>query len=77
MAFSLLSAQMNAQVACKAKKVIPVYSFNQCNNAPWVLYFEDNFNGNALDTSKWDIVSGVPRDPYFNVQKSWCLYENV
>jgi beta-glucanase (GH16 family) len=26
-----------------------------CNNNPWVLTFEDNFDGNSLDLSKWQI----------------------
>ncbi|MEI6577343.1 MAG: family 16 glycosylhydrolase [Bacteroidota bacterium] len=27
----------------------------QCNNMPYVLVFEDNFDGNSLDLSKWQI----------------------
>ncbi|MBA3900913.1 MAG: hypothetical protein H0X62_12015 [Bacteroidetes bacterium] len=74
---TLFSAQINAQVLCRSKKVIPVVSFNQCNDTPWELYFEDNFNGNALDTSKWEIITGVPRDPEFKVAKSWSQRENI
>lgn len=35
---------------------------NYCNNIPWVLVFEDDFDGNDLDRSKWLPITGVPRD---------------
>ncbi len=40
---------------CKANKVVPVISFDQCDYNPWVLVFEDNFDGNQLDSSKWEL----------------------
>ncbi len=57
--------------------VVPVVSFNQCDNNPWVLVFQDEFDGNSLDNSKWHAQTGVPRDPYFGSQKAWHKPENV
>lgn len=42
-----------SQQFCELKKVMFYHSFNQCNNNDWVLVFEDEFNGNALDLSTW------------------------
>ena len=48
-----------------------------CDESPWELVFEDNFDGNALDLSKWEPYIGVPRDLYFKGQKAWHKAENV
>ena len=32
--------------------VVPVADI-PCNNDPWILVFEDNFDGDSLDLSKW------------------------
>ena len=48
-----------------------------CDESPWELVFEDNFDGNALDLSKWDPYIGVPRDLSFKWQKAWHKAENV
>lgn len=48
-----------------------------CREEPWVLIFEDNFDGNALNIQDWDIVTGVPRDFYFKKQKAWHQKENI
>lgn len=48
-----------------------------CREEPWVLIFEDNFDGNSLNTNDWDICVGVPRDPYFESQKAWHQKENI
>lgn len=35
-----------------------IYIFSEppeCNNSPWILKFEDNFEGNSLDLSKWEL----------------------
>lgn len=44
-----------SQTICKSKIVVPIVSFDQCNTAPWVLVFEDNFDDNNLDLSIWEI----------------------
>jgi beta-glucanase (GH16 family) len=53
------------------------HSSNLCDNNPWVLVFEDNFNGNTLDLSKWNPKIGVTRDFDFIRQKAWHLPENL
>lgn len=43
-----------------------------CNNNPWYLVFEDNFNGSSLDMSKWTVpYQGVIRDFNHNAEKQW------
>lgn len=48
-----------------------------CREEPWVLIFEDEFDGDTLNTNDWDIYVGVPRDPYFEEQKAWHQKENI
>lgn len=52
-------------------------TIQMCREEPWVLIFEDEFDGNSLDTNDWDIYVGVPRDPYFEDQKAWHQKENI
>jgi beta-glucanase (GH16 family) len=78
--FSLLvifSLQLKSQVICEGLNVSYTTTFNQCDNNPWALAFEDNFDGTCLDMSKWDIVTGIARDPYFESQKAWHRAENI
>lgn len=43
-----------------------------CNNNPWYLVFEDNFNGTSLDLTKWKIpYQGVLRDFNHKDEKQW------
>lgn len=42
------------QDCCKAGSFLP--SMPDCNNGNYYLVFEDNFNGNSLDLSKWQIA---------------------
>ncbi len=51
----ILTVKVNAQTICEGKTVVPVTTFNQCDNNPWVLVFEDNFEGNNLDLSTWEL----------------------
>lgn len=48
-----------------------------CKESPWVLIFNDEFDGNTLNTDNWDIINGVPRDPFFTIQKAWHQTENI
>lgn len=48
-----------------------------CNNGNYYLAFEDNFDGNSLDPTKWSPITGVPRDNDFDLQKAWHLPENI
>jgi len=40
------------QTICEGRQIVPTVTFNQCGYDPWVLCFEDNFDGNSLDLSK-------------------------
>ncbi|MEG1555330.1 MAG: family 16 glycosylhydrolase [Bacteroidales bacterium] len=52
-------------------------SMPACNNGNYYLVFEDNFDGNFLDLTKWEPITGVPRDFDFTKQKAWHLPENL
>jgi len=47
----------------------------QCNDNAWILVFEDDFNGNLLDESKWTAKTGFIRN--FNHEKEWYTPENI
>lgn len=42
-----------------AKEAVLLYSIPECNKNAYELVFEDNFNGNALDTSKWELPGSM------------------
>ena len=72
------SSKMYAQPQpCAPLIIMQTKSFDQCDYNPWVLVFEDNFDGNTLDLSKWNPITGVPRDFDFTLQKAWHLPENL
>jgi len=77
--FLVIISSLNAQTRaiCKTQKVAFYESFDQCDYNPWVLVFEDNFDGNTLDLTKWEPWTGVPRDYSFQWQKAWHLPENI
>lgn len=66
-----------SQTICNGQIIVPVETFNISNTNPWVLVFEDNFNGNSLDLSVWNPKTGVPRDFFFDNQKAWHKPENI
>ncbi len=69
----IVSFNMKAQTICEGQKVIPTQTFYQCDNNPWVLVFEDNFNGNSLDLSKWTYG---PRIRYCNNEQQYYTHGN-
>ena len=68
--FILFAYKGYSQEICVSDKVMPIESFNLCTDTKWILTFEDTFDGNSLDLSKWNIITGVARDYDFNVQKA-------
>lgn len=57
---------------CEGEQIMPNVTFNQCNSAPWVLVFEDHFNSDGLDLTKWKLpYQGVIRDTLFESAKQW------
>ena len=59
-----------SQVICEGEKVFFNHSFNQCNSNEWVLVFEDDFNGNSLDLSTWQLVQWTEGSLYGYENKS-------
>lgn len=66
--------------------MFPVVSFSQKEikrvsssgvEETWVLKFGDEFDGNSIDTRKWNVVEGVPRDPYQDAAKVWYTKDNI
>lgn len=43
----------------------------------WLLQLEDQFDGNYLDSDKWKVIEGVPRDPQLKNQIHYFLPENI
>ena len=70
----LLEATLGQQ--CQ-KAGIWLYSFPACNADDYKLVFEDNFDGNSLDQSQWNIIEGVPIDFDFEQQKAWHTTDNI
>lgn len=79
LALLILSSAVNAQNAW----VPPVYlnGSNQCDNTPWKLVLYDEFNGNKIDSTKWntyqtwdgmyvirgtDTIRNIPEHPYWS-----------
>jgi beta-glucanase (GH16 family) len=50
---------------------------DECNYDSYILVFEDNFDGNELDVTKWRAEIGVPRDHNFDNMKAYYLPENI
>lgn len=48
---------------------------NTCNNTPFCLVFQDEFDGDAIDLSKWQLITGIPRDAL--TAPHWFKSENV
>jgi beta-glucanase (GH16 family) len=72
----VLTSALYGQAVCDGQQVV-LTEDGICNYNPYVLVFEDNFDGNTLDLTKWNPITGVPRDFNFDVQKAWHLPENV
>lgn len=53
-------------------------AFNKiCNPNPWILAFEDNFNGNQIDVSKWNVRETVIRGFTHVGEVQWLSPDNV
>jgi len=62
---------------CATHIINYLYAINLCDNNPWVLVFEDNFEGSDLDPNIWIKIEGVNRDENFEGEKSYKLPQNV
>lgn len=66
----ILTTALYGQAVCDGQQVV-LSEGGTCNYNPYVLVFEDNFDGNSLDLSKWQIqpwgqgaLSGQPNQEY-------------
>jgi beta-glucanase (GH16 family) len=50
---------------------------NWCDDNPYILVFEDEFNGGNLNTDIWRTITGIARDEEFESQKAWHKPENI
>src|SRR5437868_3440087 len=73
---TILSPLLNAQVLCKSKLVV-LSEDGRCNESPYILVFEDNFDGNKLDSTKWRAVTGVVRDLEHKIAQQWYSPANI
>lgn len=73
--FILTASDTFAQQCLKDGIFLP--SMPACNNGSYYLAFEDNFDGNSLDLTKWNPITGVPRDFSFTQQKAWHQPQNL
>ena len=48
-----------------------------CDNNPYVITFEDNFNNNELNLDYWIPTSGVVRDQRHESEKQWYTPNNI
>jgi beta-glucanase (GH16 family) len=61
---------------CISENVLPIYD-KVCNSKPLTLFFEDNFDGNQVDYTKWNIREKVIRDFDFGHEKQWLSLDNI
>jgi len=77
--FILICSVLNTYAqknSCK-KAAVSLLKMPPCEHSDYFLVFEDNFDGDTLDITKWFPFMGVPRDFTFNSQKAWHLPENL
>jgi beta-glucanase (GH16 family) len=67
---------VHAQVICSGRKAMLIEE-PKCPAGKYTLYYEDEFNGTTLDTSKWTVKNGVVRDPEQKQSQQWFSPENV
>jgi len=70
------STVLKAQTVCNGKTVM-LTDDGICNDLPYQLVFEDDFDGNSLDTSKWEAMTGVVRDSEHKIAQQWYAKENI
>lgn len=73
----ICSSRIYAQTICEGQQVVPIETFNQCNTNPWILVFEENFDGDSLDLSKWRYGNGVHIRYCNNEQQYYTNGDNI
>lgn len=57
--------------------VLPFNDFAQKDDDKYKLVFQDDFLGHTVDTTKWQVINGIPRDFSFISQKAYHKKENI
>jgi beta-glucanase (GH16 family) len=75
---SISQIQLYSQTLCEGQTVIYGTTQYVCNHNPWVLVFEDDFDGDQLDLSNWYYISGGEHMRYCNDEQQYYTYgDNV
>lgn len=75
---TLLTINLKSQTVCKGSNKMFSYDFNYCGQGDWVKVFEDDFEGDTLDVSKWKITETIVREgPVFENSKAWPTAKNL
>lgn len=73
--FFIYSIKVFSQNPCYSPIIYSLNSIDCPENYPYELVFEDNFDGNSLDLSKWSPITGYIRN--FNQEKEWYTPDNI
>lgn len=72
----LLPIVLLAQRPCDRQHV-EIQGSLKCPSYTFEPTFRDDFEGKSLDTSKWEAIEGVVRDPYHSVENQWYTPDNI
>lgn len=65
-----------AQMICNGRKAM-LTEDGVCNPSPYILDFNEEFDGTSLDTSVWISHTGVIRDVKHTIAKQWFTPANI
>ncbi len=65
-----------AQRPCDRQRV-RIETLPKCPSYVFEPVFRDDFDGNSLDTDKWEAVEGVVRDPKHAIESQWYSPYNI
>ncbi len=69
----LLPIVLLAQRPCDRQRV-EIQGPLKCPSYTFEPTFRDDFEGKSLDTSKWEAVEGVVRDPYHSIRRAYAIW---
>lgn len=71
LSFTVFASVLYGQAVCDGEQIYLIEN-GECDYRPYILVFEDNFNDNSFDLSKWKLpYQGVTRDFTFDNEKEW------
>lgn len=72
-----LKSQIISYNCNEYEKSVVLIEDGKCNTNPFILVFEDNFDGTKLDSTKWNSIIGVVRDQNHEKEKQWYTSGNI